>query len=427
MAFSGGGSRATALALTVLQQLRNATYTIDGKPTNLLENVQLISSVSGGSVTAGYVAMNGLDRIDKLTDDFLMEDNMAALEWSFANPVTWLGLTFGNESRIDVLRDLFDERMFHQAAFGEVRKKNHPIVIFNATDMVSGEVFAFTPDRFDDICSDLDTVPLSVVVASSAAFPVLLSPVDLKNYSAGCKMTAPAPAWIDKDLNSENTRYLNVKEYKRARYVDSLRRAGKTSDNLPADEKPFRNIEYIHLLDGGVADNQGIGSLADMFFFPHASVRLLDAINRGKWKKIVVITVNARSDLPSELDQYAGTPGIISMLKSVTSVPIDSATASLNGEMQNLLDTLRANVQGIAVYGITIDFDQFRKGQESFRDDVKKIGTTWTLTSGELKTVNDAGTILLHQHPCFQRLLMDLNAKGEVDPDFAKRDCPVSN
>ena len=35
-----------------------------------------------------------------------------------------------------------------------------PLVVMNATDMESAEVFAFTPQRFDDLCSDLDQLPL---------------------------------------------------------------------------------------------------------------------------------------------------------------------------------------------------------------------------------------------------------------------------
>ena len=38
--------------------------------------------------------------------------------------------------------------------------------------------------------------------------------------------------------------------------------------------------------------------------------------------------------------------------------------------------------------------------------------------------LEEAGTILLRQHPCFQRLLMDMNIKAEfIDPAFAKAGC----
>ncbi len=436
MAFSGGGSRATALSLSVLQQLRSFKYQHDDKSERLIDRVVAVSSVSGGSVTAGYLGLYGADNIDGLTSAFLIRDdkpvdNMAALEWTAANPITWFRLATGRYTRIDALRDLFDDRLFHHKHFSDMVGRGHPIILLNATDMVSGEVFAFTPQRFNDICSDLAALPLSVGVAASAAFPVALSPMDLKNYSGvGCNGAIPSAKWIETDLKSRAGRYLNLEEFKRARYANALRHGPDA----------FRDIRYLHLLDGGVADNQGIHSLMDTLFSPHGPVRLLNAINRGERKSIVIITVNARSDPPSSLDQDSGTPGIISMIKSVTSVPLDSATASLNAEMQVLIDTLmsagsdaskapsdKALFAGLKVYGVSVDFDQFLPAENALRNRVKAIGTTWTLTKDELETVEQAGKLLLHQNPCFQRLLMDLKIPADfIDPNFATSTCPVS-
>jgi NTE family protein len=90
-----------------------------------------------------------------------------------------------------------------------------PFVVMNSTDMESGEVFAFTPQRFDDLCSDLDQLPLSVAVSASAAFPVAFSPMSLRNYSyESCKR--PMPGWITADLTLPGPRYINLEEYKRA-------------------------------------------------------------------------------------------------------------------------------------------------------------------------------------------------------------------
>lgn len=48
LAFSGGGTRAAALSYGVLQALRDTDMEIDGQHINLLEEVDMISSVSGG-------------------------------------------------------------------------------------------------------------------------------------------------------------------------------------------------------------------------------------------------------------------------------------------------------------------------------------------------------------------------------------------
>jgi NTE family protein len=48
LTFSGGGTRAAAMAYGVLQELRDTAVTIDGKQGRLLDEVTHISSVSGG-------------------------------------------------------------------------------------------------------------------------------------------------------------------------------------------------------------------------------------------------------------------------------------------------------------------------------------------------------------------------------------------
>ena len=52
LAFSGGGTRAAALAYAVLQELRDTEITRAGERVRLLDEVDIISSVSGGSFTA---------------------------------------------------------------------------------------------------------------------------------------------------------------------------------------------------------------------------------------------------------------------------------------------------------------------------------------------------------------------------------------
>ncbi|MGP4848242.1 hypothetical protein ACTXGQ_29375, partial [Marinobacter sp. 1Y8] len=52
LAFSGGGTRAAALSYGVLEKLRDTPVTINGVERRLLDEVDVISSVSGGSYTA---------------------------------------------------------------------------------------------------------------------------------------------------------------------------------------------------------------------------------------------------------------------------------------------------------------------------------------------------------------------------------------
>ena len=66
LAFSGGGTRAAALDFGVLEELARTGVGPPSAQHRLLDEVDLISSVSGGSFTAAYYAVWG----DRIFSDF---------------------------------------------------------------------------------------------------------------------------------------------------------------------------------------------------------------------------------------------------------------------------------------------------------------------------------------------------------------------
>src|SRR5579864_7452135 len=66
LAFSGGGTRAAALSYSVLEELKKTEVGAPGNQHPLLDDVNLISSVSGGSFTAAYYGLWG----DRIFSDF---------------------------------------------------------------------------------------------------------------------------------------------------------------------------------------------------------------------------------------------------------------------------------------------------------------------------------------------------------------------
>jgi NTE family protein len=431
IAFSGGGSRATALGLGVLDELASQSYPAGGTPVALIDRVKVVSSVSGGSVVAAWFGLVGPPRLDELKADFLERDNMKTLEWDAADPLTLARLSLSSYTRIDALRDLLDRELFHGARFADLRRPDAPLLVMNATDIESGEVFAFTPQRFDDLCSDLDQLPLSVAVAASAAFPVALSPMSLRNYSyEDCKAAIPGGGWITAELTLRLPRYINLEEYKRARYANALRN-GKDA---------YRNEHYLHLLDGGLVDNQGVQSLTEVLVSPHSPARILEAINSGRVRRIVVIAVNARADSDNGVGANAAVPGLLKVVNTVIGAPIDSTTARSNASLQDLVDTLNASgtsparapgaplFAGLRVYSIPVDFDQFLPEQRELQTAVKTIGTSWSLSPTQLQQAVEAGRLLLRQQPCFQRLLLDINARpAPADAATIRKSCPFED
>ena len=431
IAFSGGGSRAAALGLGVLDELAAHSYSASGTPVALIDRVKVVSSVSGGSVVAAWFGLVGPARLDQLKTDFLERDNTKTLEWEATDPLTLARLSLSSYTRIDALRDLLDRELFHGARFADLRRPGAPLIVMNATDMESGEVFAFTPERFDDLCSDLAQLPLAVAVAASAAFPVALSPMSLRNYSyEDCKGTIPGGGWIAAQLTRPLPRYVNLEEYKRARYANALRNG----------DDSYRNEHYLHLLDGGLVDNQGVQSLTEVLVSPHSPARILGAINSGRVRRIVVIAVNARADKDNGVGENPAVPGLLKVVNTVIGAPIDSTTARSNTRLQDLVDTLNAAgaapvrapgkplFAGLRVYNIPVDFDQFPTEQRQLQTAVKSIGTSWSLSPTQLQQATEAGRLLVRQHPCFQRLLLDLDAPtGPLDPQVVRNNCPFSD
>ena len=66
LTFSGGGTRAAAFAYGVLEKLRDTEIVWDGQRRRLLDEVDVISSVSGGSFPAAYYGLFG----DGIFDEF---------------------------------------------------------------------------------------------------------------------------------------------------------------------------------------------------------------------------------------------------------------------------------------------------------------------------------------------------------------------
>ena len=59
VAFSGGGTRSAALAYGVLEKLRDTPIQWGGKPRRLLDEIDVINAVSGGSYAAAYYGLYG--------------------------------------------------------------------------------------------------------------------------------------------------------------------------------------------------------------------------------------------------------------------------------------------------------------------------------------------------------------------------------
>lgn len=307
LAFSGGGTRAAAFAYGALEELARHDIVWRGARKRLIDEVDLVFGVSGGSMTAAYFALHG-DRIfADFEHRFLNRNLQADLEdraWSWGNLWRLASPRFG---RADLLEQLLDEALFEGATFDSLtRRRKGPFAVISATDMGTGARFDFTQEYFDLLCSDLASFPIARAVAASSAVPIVLAPVTLWNYAGTCDFPAPllradaASAKGDADHPTRGARYL--------RDITSL---------LDRDRRPF-----VHLLDGGLADNLAIRGVLE----PDAmlgSVQLARALRLERVSTVVFVIVNAETDPDQTTDHSADVPGLLDVARAIADIPIN--------------------------------------------------------------------------------------------------------
>jgi NTE family protein len=311
LTFSGGGTRAAALSYGVLEKLRNTPIVWEGKQSNLLDEVDVISSVSGGSFTAGYYAAFG-DAIFKdknqsgFLRDFLYRDIEGELFNQLFYPANWFRLASPDYSRIDMAANLYDEEIFKGVKYADlINRKTKPYLMVNATDMSLGSRFTFEQAQFDPMCSDLGGVDLARAVAASSNFPVAFPPMTMDNHAGSCGYNEHQPGWIaeaEKDLLINPSRYKNAVLFKT--YQDGKKR-------------PF-----IHLLDGGIADNLGLRGPLQALASNDSELNLPVKMGTGVIKKLLIITVDAKNQPDLNYDSSASPPSVLDVLKIVANVPM---------------------------------------------------------------------------------------------------------
>lgn len=416
--FSGGGTRAAALALGALRALEE-TYVIGrgGQQVRLLDALDMVSSVSGGSVTAAHFGLYGRQGFGTLEDGFLRKDVQGKLILKAVNPVTWVRLATPSYARIDALIDYFDANVFAGATYAdleEAAKGDHrPFVVLNAADMDTGSVFSFTQDQFDLICSDLEKFPIADAVGSSAAFPVALTAVTLKNR-APCEAQAAAPddffsGWQRTPEGAAPSGLVQAVDRSNIGPNPGRFRYGR-------QKMSFLNQtgakDYVQLLDGGIADNLGLTYPLLLFTDPNQPGSVRARINLGEISRAAFIVVNARSDAEKSIGKSPTPPGIFTTLGTVIGTPIDGSSFLLLDKLQESVAETETGTE-VVTFVIAVDFDFIE--DPGCRRDFKDIGTTWALPGDEISALLRLGRAMVQQSPKFKELVRELGGVPPTD------------
>ncbi len=336
VAISGGGMRAGNFASGVLKALESVEVRgAAGTRSNLLREVDYFSTVSGGGMAAGSYMTHLLDYLQKHPEDktgagfsfaraeegngskpgwrvSLARNYQASLVGSFVNPLMLATLDRG-----DILENRLDQHVLGRPDGRSLRMRDVfvprggglprvPYWVTNATVYENGAIFPFTPDIMAQysvsgykhqlrrhVLDDPYDMPLAVGLKASASFPAAIPPSTLQS--------------------TRDARH-----------------------------------PYIHLSDGGLADNLGIITALRLLHQDKAPVKIL----------IVIDAYNGRTE---PFSKTTNPPGLVLSVLRTTSISLDSAH-------QHVRALLNVSTAQTGVDFAIIDFDQVLRDEATQKD-----------------------------------------------------------
>jgi NTE family protein len=396
LTISGGGMRAAALGYGVLEALRRTELTVNGESRTLLDEVDVISAVSGGTLPAVYYGLRGEKTFDEFGDRVLSRNLELALAGRVANPANWLRLASGTFGKSDLLAEIYDETVFGGATFADLQRAGGPFVVVNGTDVTTGARFSFTQEQLDAICGDLATVKLGRAVAASTALPPLLTPITLENRAGTCGWDGPP--WDAAARAAAEGKATPGRALQRARA-------------LLAYQDPAR--PYVHVFDGGLSENLGLSEVIvalDILQVDPDSP-LLPALRRAR--RVAVIAVDALRFPEVDWDRSPSPPGSGTLEGQMWSIPVDRISLDALEDVRHQLERWQAAgpAAGPArreVYLAHLTFDDLE--DPAARAYFRGVKTGLALPAEQVERLREAGGELLRADPAVKRLLEDLRA-----------------
>jgi len=416
LAFSGGGTRAAAFSYGVLEALRPIEFVgPKGGRIRMLDEVDVITGVSGGSFTALAYGLYGEKLFDLYETSFLKRDVQGELIKRVLSPGGW-----GDWGRAETASKLYDDILFHGATFADLDRGDGPLIIASATDITSGARVAFQQGMFDVLCSDLNAVPLSRAATASSAVPMAFSPITLNNYGGTCKFSLPP--------------FLTVFSDPATAPRPASRALTRLQDMMFYDDGAHR--PYIQLLDGGLSDNLGMRAVLETVEDLEALASVGQPTPLDHVRRIIVFIVNSRSSPKTDWYEKEKPPGAITLLIKATGVPIDHYSYDTVEQLKDVISrwqSLRQVRESVAfdaskdpeaakllrtpnidLYAIDVSFSALK--DEAERDYLNELPTSFVLPPEAVDRLRAAAAAIIRDSPDFKRLLKDAGARIVTRP-----------
>ncbi len=257
LCLSGGGYRAMVFHIGALWRLYEA---------GLLKNLKRISSVSGGSITAGVLALKWRKlsfRPENVKTDFVPEVVAPLRRMAGKTIDSWSilsGALLPGEIGDKIARN-YSKYLFGDATLQDL--PDEPRFVINATNVQSGALWRFMkPYMRDWRVGEVrqPKIALATAVAASSAFPPVLSPVTLElddaDFTASSGRDLQRPPYTTEVVLSDGGVYDNLgleTSYKRYKTIFVSDAGGKLSpEEEPKHDWARHAYRILNVIDNQV-------------------------------------------------------------------------------------------------------------------------------------------------------------------------------
>ena len=408
LAFSGGGMRAAAFSYGALSEFDRTRVSLKKTSTSLLDRIDFVSGVSGGSITAAYFGLKGRTALHEFRERFLLRNAEESLATSVISPVNVYRAYEGGVNDAEQFPRWLDDNLFHGSTFRDLRTGHRPQVWINASDIYNRTPFVFNATTFDAICSELSSYPLASAVAASAAMPVVFAPVVLKTYPDRCATNVPG--WIERAQNDPAAPPI-LKEFAAAvtRYRDG-------------------SVRYIKLLDGGLVDNYGLSGFTIARLSAETPYGPLTARQAVKVRRTLFLVVDGGRGVTGDWAQTVEGPTGAELVSAAADTTIDSSVRSSFTAFERAMSEWREKLvrwrcglssaerskygapagwdcRDLKLFVGRVNFDQLGK-QHAL--ELSSIPTRFKLSREQIEKVIAAGREALRSNPTFQHFVANL-------------------
>lgn len=305
LSFSGGGTRAAAFSFGVLQELNDIP--MPHSSDRMVDRIDYISGVSGGSVTAAYFGIRKRAALNDFRERFLLQNAEAGLQTTLS--LNTIGRALGggiNDST--AFTKWLDDHLFDGITYGEARQIGSPRVWINASDIYNRVPFIFDATAFTAFCSDIGKFPVSHAVAASAAVPIAFAPAVVKAYPGTCN--DPLPEWVRRAAANRNASPM-LNSYAKA--IVRFREGA---------------VPYIKLMDGGLVDNYGVAGFTiarESSSTPYGPLSPQQAV---KLRRALFLVVDSKTGVSGDWVNTVQGPDGVELLKAAVDTTIDASVGA---------------------------------------------------------------------------------------------------